>query len=170
MKTTKDIVLKVVFVMAVLVVTAILISNEPILESIGQAPKAALSIDQQKFVDKLGYPDVFVVTMEGDRRKEIWTYFDHEKHFYFNNGVFSDHRTQEKLPDGFVWPKLRPTEFKNGMTEKELEQIFNKPTAAGRVNLKIMEGIKFYDYYNQVKVAIFDGKIIYVQTLPVPTR
>ncbi len=157
-------------VTAVLVVTVILTGNELILAKNSQPPEAALSIDQQKFVDKLGYPDVFVVTIDGDQRKEVWTYFEYEKNFYFNNGVFSDLRTQKKLPDGFVWPKLRPTEFKNGMTEKELEQILNKPTAAGRIDLEIMEGIKFYDYYNQVKVAIFDGKIIYVQTLPVPTK
>ncbi|MBL7070553.1 MAG: hypothetical protein ISS26_00060 [Candidatus Omnitrophica bacterium] len=134
----------------------------------GVLTKDRLSKDQQKLVDAFGYPDIFALLMDAEKRVEVWTYFSCERSFSFSNGRFLRFVPQKRLPDYFQWPDFRPTEFKYGMTMKDMEKILGKPAASGKINSDLMEGVTMYDYFDQVKVALQGEKVVFVQTLPVP--
>ncbi|MBN1406050.1 MAG: hypothetical protein JW946_05985 [Candidatus Omnitrophica bacterium] len=155
---------KYIFIFFILIITAMQIYTGRALSL-----NVKLSVDQRKLVDSFGYPNVFMKAMGDDGCLESWTYFKHEITYDFLNGKFLKDRQQKRFPKNFRWPKLKPTQFKKGMSEKEVEKILrNKPTSWGILKPEAAKGVKIYDYCDQVKVAFEKGRLIYVQTLPVP--
>lgn len=126
--------------------------------------------DQKKLYDKFGMPDVFRLTMQSGGRLEIWTYHKWGRAFTFENGEFLFDQEVQAIGENFKFPEFRPTQFKNGMKASELEPLLGKPTATGKVNEKLMENVIIHDYFEQVKVGIQNGIVIFVQTLPVPVE
>lgn len=131
----------------------------------------ALSEDQRKVIKKMGYPDVFVVMMENDDRREIWTYFSKEINCVFINGKLSSLKEQKPLNQNFHYTKIRPAQFFNGMMEEDVIKILSNPTAITEGTIETVEGkVKIFDYFDQVRVGMVDGQVVYVQTLPFALR
>jgi len=134
-----------------------------------------LSEDQLKLVRAFGYPDIFTVIDVEGLRSEVWTYYEWERNFVFLNGIFQRSMPQKGVSPDIKWPTFRPTQFKLGMTESDIREFLDSPTVIGRLTAEQIkdyepdarEGIVIYNYYEQLKVAFKDGKVVYVQTLPV---
>jgi len=133
-----------------------------------KSSEVSASGDQQKLLKSFGYPDVFTLTNMEMCRFEIWTYYDQAQSFSFLNGRFQENMSSIELSDKFGWPSLRPGQFRLGMTEEDVKNILNEPTAVASFTTKGWEDIIMYDYFDQVKVAFKDGKLFYARTLPVP--
>jgi len=127
-----------------------------------------LSQDQAKLTQRMGYPDSFIITMDNHNRLEVWFYNKWEKSFTFLNGAYQKDSYQPKVPDIFVFPRFRPTQFRNAMTKGDVRGLLGEPTAEGQLNLAMIKGVAVLDYLNQVKIGIKDSKVIYVETLPIP--
>lgn len=125
------------------------------------------SSDQKELINSFGYPDVFSVSMDSEVRYEIWTYYDAGRSFVFLNGTFVQDQTIEKLSEDFQFPDFRPTQFKAGMTLKQVKKTLGDPTAEADINSELIEGAKIYDYWDQVKIGTKDNQITYVEILPV---
>lgn len=129
-----------------------------------------VSEDQESLINRFGYPDTFVLAMRENIRIEIWTYYTMERSFIFLDGEFANDEFIAELPEGFNFPKFRPTQFSQGMSFAQAKQILGQPTAMGELIPELMENTTIYDFHDQVKVAVKDAEVIYVQTLPVTVR
>jgi len=138
---------------------------------ITQEKAVKLSKDQKKIVDKIGYPDVFVLMIENDERREIWTYFDTGINCIFSNGKIAGFKEQYHLTENFHYPSVKPTQFSNGMMEKDVIRILSQPSAVTEGNIETIDGtVKILDYFDQVRVGMVEGQVVYVQTLPFALR
>jgi len=129
-----------------------------------------VSQDQEKLINRFGYPDTFVLVMRGNTRLEIWSYYTMERSFIFLDGEFANDEFVAELPEEFSFPKFKPTQFNQGMTFAQVKQILGQPTAQGELIPELMENTTIYDFHDQVKVAVKDAEVIYVQTLPVAVK
>lgn len=125
------------------------------------------STDQVNVINSFGYPDVFLLSMDDKNRYDAWTYFDIEREFTFINGEFQNANPIDNIGEDFQFPEFRSTQFKNGIGLKKVNKILGDPTAQAQIAPNIMENTEIYDYWDQVKVGIKDGKVVFVQTLPV---
>jgi len=141
-------------------------------------PKVALSSQQKELVDQFGYPTTFTLvfgemTIEGKyqpARLEIWNYDEIGRRFYFVDGQFAK---DEDIPfrEKALYPDLRPTWFDQETTFEQVKKIIGlEPRASAEFIPEIIKNGKVYDFYGQVKVAVVDGKIIYLETYPVLTE
>jgi hypothetical protein len=124
------------------------------------------SLDQQQVLDSFGYPDTFTLIMMDGVRHEVWNYYLLQKSFEFLNGEFLKDRELSFLEAEFQFPKFKPTQFKEGMSLAEA-QFLGDPTAEGEVSSDLLDNAKVYNFWDQVKVGVKDGRILYVETLPV---
>lgn len=136
-----------------------------------------VSEDQEGVINRFGYPDTFVLVMHENTRLEIWNYYTMERSFTFLDGEFANDEFVAELGEGFSFPEFRPTQFNQNMTFDQAKQILGEPTAQGElipelVELipELMENTIIYDFHDQVKVAVKDGGVTYVQTLPVAVK
>jgi len=134
-----------------------------------------LSSQQQELVDRFGYPSTFILTfgelaVEGEYkpvRFEAWNYDELGRRFYFVDGQFEKDADIDFVENGH-YPQLQPSQFKRGVTwEKVQEIIGTSPQAAADIQPQIMDNTSVYDFWGQVKVAVKDDEVIYIQTYPV---
>ena len=140
-------------------------------EIFSQEHTVTLSKDQERIVGKIGYPDVFVLMMENDERREIWTYFDEGINCIFLDGKVTGFKEQTGLTEDFYYPSVKPTQFFSGMAEKDIVRIFSQPSAVVEGSIEFVDGkVKIFDYFDQVRVGMVEGQVVYVQTLPFALR
>lgn len=153
-----------------LIISAVLILAAAVCAALIFAPPRGmpLTVDQKKLVKAFGYPDVFSLTIAEGDRIEVWSYYKWQRTFTFSNGKFVEKKYLDPISSSFTWPKVRPNEFRNNMTEKEVRKLLGPPSVAGTINPELMENAVMYDYSDQIKVGIKNGMVVYVQTLPVP--
>lgn len=125
------------------------------------------SVDQIDLINSFGYPNIFLLSMDDENRYEVWTYFDMEREFIFMNGEFLDAKPVDSISEDFQFSEFRPTQFKNEISLEDINKILGDPTAKAKVSAEIMQNTELYDYWDQVKVGIQDGEVVFVQTLPV---
>lgn len=143
----------------------------PVGKTLLSGKEMPLSPDEKNVVKKLGYPDVFVVMIENGDRREIWTYFSEGVNCIFINGKISELKEQKPLNKDFYYPKVKPTQFFNGMTEKDVLKILPGPSAITEGTIEGVDGeVKIFDYFDQVRIGMVDGRVVYVQTLPFALR
>ena len=136
-----------------------------------------LSSQQKVLVERFGYPTTFILVFgemaaAGEYkpvRFEAWNYDELGRRFYFVDGEF-----QKDADIDFVensqFPSLRPSQFSKKITwEKAKEIIGTPPLAQADIQPEIMENTRIYDYWGQVKVAVKEDKVVYIQTYPVVT-
>ena len=56
------------------------------------------------------------------------------------------------------------------MTLAQAKRILGEPSAEGQLIPELMENTIIYDFHDQVKLAVKNEKVIYVQTLPVALK
>ena len=126
------------------------------------------SKDQIQLINRFGYPDTFTLAMDGDDRLEVWNYYGLERSFTFKKGVFINDQIINPLESFNAYPRLRPTQFKNGLTLEEVSNIIDsQPTSQAGILPDIMENSVVYNYSDQVVVGLQEDKVVFVQTLPV---
>lgn len=130
-----------------------------------------VSKDQAGLINNFGYPNTFALAMDEERRLEVWKYYGLERSFVFKNGVFINDQIVDPLESFNAYPKLRPTQFKEGLTLEEASKVIDStPTAQADIIPEIMKDSQVYSYSDQVLVGIKDNKVVFVQTLPAKTE
>jgi len=129
-----------------------------------------VSEDQTDLINRFGYPDTFVLMMGKDTRVEIWTYYTMQRSFIFLDGEFANDDFVAGLPKTFRFPQFRPTQFTQDMTLAQAKRILGEPSAEGQLIPELMKNTTIYDFHDQVKLAVKNEKVIYVQTLPVALK
>ena len=165
-------------IIGVIVLTAVAAIYLFVLKPSKTKDAVKLSSQQQELVDRFGYPTTFLLTfgemaVKGEYkpvRFEAWNYDELGRRFYFVDGEF-----QKDVDIDFVenaqYPKLRPSQFAKDVTwEKVKEIIGTSPLAQADVQPEIMENTRVYDFWGQVKVAVEEDKLVYIQTYPVVTN
>ena len=100
-------------------------------------------------------------------RFEVWNYDKLGRRFYFADGQFQKDADIEFLENA-RYPSLRPSQFlQNASWEKVKKIIGTSPRAQAEIRPEIMEDTTVYDFWGQVKVAVKDDKLVYIQTYPV---
>ena len=133
--------------------------------------QAKASRDQIQLINKFGYPDTFTLAMDGKDRLEVWNYYGLERSFTFKKGVFINDQIIDPLESFNAYPRLRPTQFKKGLTLEEVNTIIDsQPTSQADIIPEIMESSAVYNYFDQVIVGVQENKVVFVQTLPVKIK
>ena len=134
-----------------------------------------LSKQQRELVEQFGYPNTFILAfgemaVAGEYkpvRFEVWNYDRLGRRFYFVDGQFQKDADIEFLENAH-YPDLRPSQFsQNTSWEKVKKIIGTPPRAQAEIRPEIMEDTIVYDFWGQVKVAVKDDKLVYIQTYPV---
>lgn len=129
------------------------------------------SKDQTQLINGFGYPDTFVLAMEGKERLEVWNYYGLKRSFVFREGKFISDQIIDSLESFDAYPRLRPTQFKKEMTLEQANVVIDsQPTSQADTIDEVMKGSTVYNYSDQVIVGIQEGKVVFVQTLPVKTK
>jgi len=153
------------FVVFVLVIVGVLIlKTRPRNPFIVTSDQVKASKDQIRLINNFGYPDTFALEMSEEGRLEVWKYYGLERSFVFKDGVFINDQIVDSLESFNAYPRVRPTQFKEGLTLEEASQVIDS-SPTGQAD--IMEGVKIYSYSDQVLVGTKDNQVVFVQTLPV---
>ena len=86
--------------------------------------------------------------------------------YLYKNQSYEDRLIESLSNKEYSYPQFNPSQFKYGMTLKEVKKVLGDQTAEADPNLEAIKGSKIYDFYDQVKIALKDGKLVYVKTLP----
>lgn len=168
-KPLRKILLIVGIVAGILLVVAYIIGSRSKFVISSDPVKA--SRDQKTLIDGFGYPDTFVLAMDEKERLEVWSYYGLERSYTFKNGTFINDQIIDSLESLEAYPKLRPTQFKKGLSLKEANEIIDsEPTAQSELVPAIVEEAQVYSYSDQVIVGLKENKVVFVQTLPVNTE
>lgn len=133
--------------------------------------QVAASKNQAELINNFGYPDTFALVMGEEGRLEVWNYYGLERSFIFKNGIFINDQIIDPLKSLNAYPKLRPTQFKEGLTLEEASKVIDStPTTQADIIPEIMEDSQVYSYSDQVLVGTKDNEVVFVQTLPVKTK
>lgn len=139
----------------------------------GEAVK--LSSQQQELVDRFGYPNTFILTFGemavADEYKpvrfEAWNYDELGRRFYFVDGQFQRDVDIDFVENG-QYPSLRPSQFPQNTSWKKVQEIIGtSPQTQAEIQPRLMEDTSVYDFWGQVKVAVNEDKVVYIQTYPV---
>lgn len=130
--------------------------------------QAKASKDQIQLINRFGYPDTFTLAMDGNDRLEVWNYYGLERSFTFKKGVFINDQIIDPLESLNAYPRLRPSQFREGLTLEEVSSIIDsQPTSQAGILPDMMENSMMYNYSDQVIVGLQADKVVFVQTLPV---
>lgn len=133
--------------------------------------QVSASKEQKRLIDNFGYPDTFALELTEDNRLEVWNYYGLERSFTFKNGAFINDQIINPLESFNAYPRLRPTQFKKGLSLDETSKIIDsEPTSQAEIITSLIEGAQIYSYSDQVLVGVKDQKVIFIQTLPVKTN
>ena len=160
---------KLIFALGILIAIFVALYFVSSFSPFSKKPRQAIkpSTDQKELIDSFGYPDTFTLTMMEGVRYEAWNYYAVGKSFVFLNGTFTEDQEIEKLGDEYRYADFKPTNFREDMSLKDVKKSLGDPTIEADVNDKLVKNAKIYDFWDQVKVGTKDGKIVYVETLPV---
>ncbi len=145
-------------------------ADDEILSFVNTSDPVQVSEDQTDLINRFGYPDTFVLMMGKDARVEIWTYYTMQRSFIFLDGEFANDDFVAGLPKTFCFPQFRPTQFTQDMTLAQAKRILGEPSAEGQLILELMKNTTIYDFHDQVRLAVKNEKVLYVQTLPVAVK
>jgi len=137
-----------------------------------------LSPEQQDMVEKLGYPDTFMLILTsadpagGQKftRNEIWNYYDVRIRFIIKNGRLVNAEEIEDVPDNVLLPVIyRPEQFENNMTWVDvLEKVIGDRLFA--IDPLQEEGQSEMSLVGTEQILFgFEGDmLVFVQTVPIP--
>lgn len=134
----------------------------------------ALSADQQRVVDKLGYPDSFSITFyheefapdfDGSVRDETWRYFDELKSFSFYNGHLNHEGLIDPPDPGWLPPMFTPDQFEAYVV---LQQVLDSTGIQDYFDMPLEDELIMNGRIYFAPGLIFglaDGMLIYVETI-----
>lgn len=164
------------------VITMAALGNEAGKYFVNAAPEvktrkiAALSVDQRELVQEVGYPDTFTIVFSAAKgkslREETWNYYDLSTAFAFRNGKYAAGDTLAQVPpDDTFMPQVKPSSFTPSMSLADISSLIEeKPFRSRKLSHELLPGATIYGYPSGLYVGEIDGKIAYVQSVPVAAK
>lgn len=133
-----------------------------------------LSVDQQRVVDKYGYPDSFSITFyreeyapdfNGYVRDESWRYFDELKSFSFYNGQLNHEGSIDPPASGWLPAMYTPDQFE---AYAKLQQVLDAAGIRDYFELpleeELVENGRLF-FAPGLTFGLADDRLIYVETI-----